>query len=142
EPEAERADDEAAHEQRATVDAVKIDRRQIREDKARFAADFRLRVLDRRRRGTARRKERREHARQQDGAAPPHKLLDRDHQTSRVTRRGPPERGHYDRHKSPNYMRTLGGSAMPPVRKILMPSSTEMSGNTARLRSQMTMSPR
>ena len=59
-----------------------------------------------------------------------------------------------DRHKTPDYTRKsftrssprqariLGGSAIPPVKKILTPSSTVMSGNVARSRSQITMSPR
>ncbi len=42
----------------------------------------------------------------------------------------------------PTVPRTREGIAMPPVRKILMPSSTVRSGNVVRSRSQITMSPR
>src|SRR5205085_7294520 len=45
-------------------------------------------------------------------------------------------------HKTRDYKRTLGGSAMPPVRKMRMPSSTVMSGNSARARSTTMTAPR
>src|SRR5262245_13435141 len=61
---------------------------------------------------------------------------------------------HLTSHKGPNYTRNSfarsasgdprmrDGSAIPPVRKMRIPSSTLMSGNVARSRSQITTSPR
>ena len=133
EPEAERADDETAHEQRAPVHAVKVDGRQIRQDEIRLAAAGlacrALRCHARLRRGRLgpEDRERRGHDQQGDAKPPEISLHGHTHSTSR---------------KSWDYRRTLGGNAMPPVRNTRMPSSTEISGNTARSRSQITMSPR
>src|SRR5262249_14738458 len=125
----ENADDDSAHQERASVGPAEADCREIRQHEAGFAAlvrCLRRRRLRLRRGGRARRRGERgaqEHTQQNF-------LNGHNHCPSHVA------------HKSVDYMRTLGGSAMPPVRTMRMPSSTEISGNTARSRSTITTSPR
>ena len=136
EQQAERADHEAAHQQRPAVDAVELDRRQVRQHQVRFAAA----PLRRRRRcarpGLPAGPLRRAGTRAAAAIAARSSI-------GTITRRHKLAYGHahLTSHKSWDYTRTRGGSAMPPVRKM-MPSSTVMSGNVARSRSQITMSPR
>ena len=135
EEQAEHADDQPAHQQRPAVDATEIDRRQVRQHEAGFTAfgDRRRRRLDR-----LREERHRDAGRRGQGG---HRASSRT-RTTDTSEASLYKHGHLTSHKRSNYNFSRGGSAMPPVRKILMPSSTAMSGNVTRSRSQITTSPR
>ena len=87
EDEAERANDDAAHQQRAPVDAHEVDRRQIRQHEVRFAARFRRRRAFGRLRGQCGTRHRRQrHRDQHREQCANHQSLNRsDHRYPRVT---------------------------------------------------------
>src|SRR4029453_19290720 len=124
EQQSESADQEPAHQQRPPIDASEIHRRQVGQYQAGLSAappDLLARrgLLDGLREQRPRTCERTQQQDQHDGT----------HKASLHTL------GHLPSHKNADYNFSRGGNAMPPVRKILMPSSTVMSGKIARSRS-------
>ncbi len=146
EQQAERAHAETGHQQGAPVDAAEFDLRQIRKHEVHLAAARRRCSLRLGRRLHRQRRPRRREDRTDDDGE-----QDRGDQAPQDGRNG---HAHLTSHKSSDYTRksltrscsplsrSRDGSAMPPVRKMRIPSSTVIAGNVARPRSQMTMSPR
>ena len=137
EEQAQHADDQTGAEQRAPVDAVKLHRRQIRQLQVRFTARlrragrlrhrlaFRLRGL----RGRRARRDRQRHQYQERRNGTHQEPIDsRPHLTSQKIRIIPGSRRPVCCDRGRSMPRNVGGNAMPPVRKIRMPSSTAMSG--------------